>query len=82
MIEQCRLDDFAPRDWIGIHYQEPGRDLYDFPTIITSIKNRDQNPLEDAIEVSHVPKGCPKPLKRVYIQRIWHVIEAPSIDGH
>jgi hypothetical protein len=72
MVEQRSLDDFNKGDWIGVHYQEPGKEFYCFPSVIEGISNRNPNPLEDFVLVSLSPKSCPRELTREYISRIWH----------
>lgn len=74
MVQQIVLDDFKKGDWIGVHYQEPGRTFYCFPTIIEGIDNRNPS-LEDSVLVTMAPQECPKRLNREYISRIWHTGE-------
>lgn len=75
MVDPRVLDDYKSGDWIGVHYREPGKDFYCFPTIIKSITNRNENPLEDIVEVWMSLENCPRYLKREFISRIWHVGE-------
>jgi hypothetical protein len=75
MVDQKALDDFKSGDWIGLHYQEPGKPFYDFPTIAKCITNRNQRCIDDCVEVQMAPQGCPLHLKREYISRIWRIGE-------
>ncbi|MEK6859391.1 MAG: hypothetical protein AABX54_01120 [Nanoarchaeota archaeon] len=75
MVDSRVLDDFKAGDWIGIHYQEPEKDFYCFPTIVEGISNRNKNPLEEVVEVTMSPETCPRTLKREYISRIWKIGE-------
>lgn len=74
MVEQKILDDYTSKDWIGVRYREPMMEEDEvFPTVIRAVSNRNQNPLEDCIEVSTFPEEIKRKLKREFIKEIWHI---------
>jgi hypothetical protein len=77
MVEPRVLDDFKSEDWIGVHYlkREDGNPLYNFPTIIHSLSNRNKNPDDDYVQVLLTPQECPSRLLRKDISRIWRIGE-------
>ncbi|MBS3079617.1 hypothetical protein J4218_05835 [Candidatus Pacearchaeota archaeon] len=81
MVEQYELDDFSGGDWVEIHYKPRISGVstefhYEFPTVINSISNRNNDPDEDHITVRLTPREVPARLPRKDITQIWHLAKA------